>query len=282
MGHRPFLVIADYLTRQGMAVLRVDDRGVGKSTGSFQGATTSDFAGDARAGVNFLKSRKNIDPKRIGLIGHSEGGIIAPMLASQDPDVAFVVMLAGSGVTGEELLIEQQYLLNRAMGMPEEAARKNNEIERFILETVRQEKDDTAVERKIREGLPKFIEGLPEAQRTTAMENIGKETKGLTSPWFREFLSYDPRPALEKLRVPVLAMNGALDLQVPPKQNLPAIASALEAGGNRDYEIVKLPGLNHLFQTATTGAPSEYSGIVETFSPTALNVMGDWIRRHVE
>ncbi|MFN7996319.1 MAG: alpha/beta fold hydrolase [Bryobacteraceae bacterium] len=282
MGHRPFLVIADYLTRRNIAVLRVDDRGVGKSTGNFQAATTSDFAADARAGVNFLKTRKEIDPKRIGLIGHSEGGIIAPMLAAQDSEVAFVVMLAGSGVTGEEVLIEQQYLLNRAMGMPEDAARKNNETERFILQTVLQEKDDAAVERKIREGLPKFVEFLPEDQRTAAMENIGKQTKLLTSPWFREFLSYDPRPALEKLKVPVLAMNGALDLQVPPKQNLPAIASALEAGGSPDYEIVKLPGLNHLFQTARTGAPSEYSGIEETISPTALKVMGDWIHRHVE
>ncbi len=285
MGHRPFLVIADYLTRLGVAVLRVDDRGVGKSTGKFQGATTADFSGDARAGVDFLKTRKDIDARQIGLIGHSEGATIAPMLAAQSDDIAFIVMLAGAGVTGEEILLEQRYLISRAMGVPEDMARRQDAMERFILETVKQEKDNATAERKIREGIAKMSADLTEGQRkaeNAMIQQLEQQIKRVTTPWFRAFLTYDPRPALEKVKVPVLAMNGELDLQVPPKQNLPVIAAALEAGGNPDYEIVKLPHLNHLFQTAKTGLPMEYSKIEETFAPAALETMGQWIRRHVK
>ncbi|MGA3044227.1 MAG: alpha/beta hydrolase, partial [Bryobacteraceae bacterium] len=285
MGHRPFLVIADYLTRRGIAVLRVDDRGTGKSTGKFQEATTVDFAGDGRASVEFLKTRKDIDPKQIGLIGHSEGGIIAPMLASQSSDIAFIVMLAGPGVIGEEVLLAQQYLIARAMGTPEDVAEKNRDIQRMMLGVVKEEKDAAEVKRKVHEGVEKLQAGLTEDQRKAQSETIGgldREIPTLTSSWFRAFLVYDPRPALEKVKVPVLAMNGALDLQVPPHQNLPAIAAALEAGGNPDYQIVKLPHLNHLFQTAQTGSPTEYSKIEETFAPVALQVLGDWIVRHVK
>jgi hypothetical protein len=194
-------------------------------------------------------------------------------------------MLAGPGVTGEEILIGQQYLISRAMGMREDVAEKNNETERYILETIQGEKDDAAAQRKVREGLEKMSESMTEDQRGAVKEtiaNLEKEMQTLTSPWFRAFLSYDPRPALKKVKVPVLAMNGALDLQVPPHQNLPAIAAALEAGGNPDYEIVKLPHLNHLFQTAQTGAPTEYAKIEETFAPVALQVLGDWIGRHTK
>jgi hypothetical protein len=285
MGHRPFLVIADYLTRRGIAVLRVDDRGVGKSTGKFEGATTVDFAGDARASIDFLKTRKDIDAKRIGLIGHSEGAIIAPMLASESSDVAFIVMLAGPGVTGEEIIVAQQYLINRAMGMPEKRAEEGREIERLILGVVKQEADGAVAARKIREGIEKMSAGLPEDRRkamSDAAGSVEKQMGTLTSPWYRAFLNYDPRPALEQVKVPVLAMNGALDLQVPPQQNLPAIAAALEVAGNPDYQIVKLAHLNHLFQTAQTGSPMEYAKIEETFAPAALQVMGEWIGRHVK
>jgi pimeloyl-ACP methyl ester carboxylesterase len=283
MGHRPFLVIADYLTRRGIAVLRVDDRGMGKSTGKFDSATTVDFAGDARASVDFLKTRKDVDPQQIGLIGHSEGGVIAPMLAAESSDIAFIVMLAGTGVTGEEIVVAQQFLINRAMGMPEEAAEKSREVERFILGVIKEEKDDAVALRKIHEGVEKMSADLPEDRRQAQkqmMAGLEKQMAMMTSPWFRAFLIYDPRPALEKVKVPVLAMNGALDLQVPPHQNLLAIAAALEAGGNPDYEIVKLAHLNHLFQTAQTGSPIEYAKIEETFAPAALEAMGDWIGRH--
>jgi pimeloyl-ACP methyl ester carboxylesterase len=285
MGHRPFWVIADYLTRLGIAVLRVDDRGVGKSTGKFQGATTVDFAGDARAGVDFLKTRKDIDARQIGLIGHSEGAMIAPMLAAQSDDIAFIVMLAGAGVSGEEILLEQRYLISRAMGVPEDMARKQDAMERFILDTVKTEKDNAAAARKIRDGIAKMSADMTPDQRNAAkavIAQLERQMKTLTSPWFRAFLTFDPRPVLEKVKVPVLAMSGSLDLQVPPKQNLPVIAAALEARGNPDYEIVKLPGLNHLFQTAKTGLPMEYAKIEETFAPAALEAIGQWIQRHVK
>jgi len=284
LGHKPFLIIADFLTRRGLAVLRVDDRGVGKSTGSMQGATTVDLAGDARASVDFLKSRKDLDPHQIGLIGHSEGGIIAPMLAAESSDIAFIVMLGGPAVTGEEIIVAQQYLMNRAMGMPEAAAEQSREVERLVLDVVRQEPDGAVASRKIHEGIQKMSVGLPEDQRrllNEAADAVDKQMATLTSPWYRAFLNYDPRPALEKVKVPVLAMSGSLDLQVPPHQNLPVIAAALETAGNPDYQIVKLPRLNHLFQTAQTGAPAEYGRIEETFEPVALEVMGEWITRHV-
>src|SRR5580700_5755729 len=187
VGHRPFLVIADYLTRRGIAVLRTDDRGVGKSTGKFAEATTVDFAADASASVDFLKARKDIDAKQIGLIGHSEGGVIAPMLASQSFDIAFIVMLAGTGVTGEEILVAQQYLIARAMGTPQDVADKNREIERFVLRAIVEEKDDAEVKRKIHEGLEKMQAGMTEDQRKGQSEmiaNIEKQMQTLTSPWF--------------------------------------------------------------------------------------------------
>ena len=195
MGHKPFLIVADYLTRRGIAVLRVDDRGVGKSTGSMQGATTVDLAGDARASVDFLKSRKDIDPKQIGLIGHSEGGIIAPMLASQSADIAFIVMLGGPAVTGEETIVAQQYLMNRAMGMPEAAAERSREVERLVLDVVKQEADGAAASRKIHEGIEKMSASLPEDQRrllSEAANAVDKQMATLTSPWYRAFLNYDP------------------------------------------------------------------------------------------
>jgi len=234
--------------------------------------------------VEYLKTRKEIDARQVGLIGHSEGGIIAPMLASQDSGIAFVVMLAGSGVTGEEIVAAQQYLINLAAGMPAEQAERSRQVERIVLDVARQETDPETAKRKIREGIQKLSAGFPADERKaveTSIPEIEKQIGTLTSPWFRMFLSYDPRPALEKVKVPVLAMNGSLDLQVTPQQNLPAIAAALEAGGNPDYQIVKLPHLNHLFQTAQTGLPMEYAKIEETFAPVALQAMGDWIVRHV-
>jgi pimeloyl-ACP methyl ester carboxylesterase len=284
-GHKPFLVIADYLTRRGLAVLRVDDRGVGGSTGKFAGATTEDFAGDARAGIDFLKRRKEIEPTRIGLIGHSEGALIAPLLASRWDDIAFIVMLAGPGIPGEELLLEQQYLIHRAIGMPEDMAETSRRVERLILDVLIQEKDEAAAKRRIHEGIRKLSAGLAPDQKKAedaVIIEVEQQMKLLTRSRFLAFLTYDPRPVLEKVRIPVLAMGGELDLQVPPKQSLLAIGAALEVGRNPDYEIRQLPHLNHLFQTATTGSPMEYSKIEETVAPAALQLIGEWIRRHTQ
>jgi hypothetical protein len=270
LGHRPFLVLSDYLTRKGIAVLRADDRGVGKSTGSFGKATTADFATDTEAGVAYLKTRSEVNQHKIGLIGHSEGGVIAPMVAARNPDVAFIVMMAGSGVPGDAIIVEQLRLIEEASGKSHEQAEKDAAEEREVLALVKREKNEAALENELRE---KLAGRIPKAQLGAAIQQV-------TSPWFRYFIGYDPSLTLTKVRCPVLAINGEKDLQVPPSQNLPAIRKALEAGGNKDFEVVELPGLNHLFQTAKTGSPSEYGSIEETISPVALEKMASWILRH--
>ncbi|HWB99317.1 MAG TPA: alpha/beta fold hydrolase [Bryobacteraceae bacterium] len=282
-GHQPFLVLADHLTRRGIAVLRADDRGVGRSTGRFDTATMQDFAADARAGVEYLRTRSEIDSRRIGVLGHSEGAEIAPLLASQDPAIAFVVMLAGPGVTGEKILYEQSYLINKAMGMPEEMARKLGTVDEVIFDVVKREPDDAVARKKIQAAVEGLRSSFPRSEQQAfnrILDQIGQKARFATSPWFRFFLTYDPAAALRKVQAPVLAVSGELDLQVPPAENLPAIAAALKAGGNKDYTIVKLPSLNHLLQTARTGSPLEYTGIDETIAPSALEKISQWIVAH--
>jgi uncharacterized protein len=267
LGHKPFLVLSDYLTRHGIVVLRADDRGTGKSTGVFATATTADFATDTEAGIAYLKARAEVDPRKIGLIGHSEGGVIAPMIAARNEDVSFIVMMAGTGVPGDQVIVAQGEAIEIASGKKPEEAAKNAERERGIIHLVETERDEAVREKEMRE---KMKGDVPEAQ-------IGMEITQMTSPWFRYFLTYDPATALRKVTCPVLVLNGSLDKQVLPDQNLPAIRKALEEAGNQHFEIDELPGLNHLFQTAKTGSPTEYAQIEETMSPVALEKMAGWI-----
>src|SRR5579863_5940227 len=268
MGHKPFLVLADYLTRRGTAVLRVDDRGIGESTGNFQAATTQDFATDVMAGVRYLLTRPDVDKKHIGLIGHSEGGVIAPMVAVKMPEVAFLVMLAGTGVPGSQVVEDQVYQGNLLAGIDPAIASMNREFEHKILRAVMTEADPE----------PKI---LALAEGNAALQaNLKKQIPGLTSAWYRYFLSYDPRPALEQLKCPVLALNGSKDSQVSPELNLPAIEGALQKSGNKDVTVQLVPGVNHLFQTAKTGAVAEYPDIEETMSPKVLETIAAWVGRH--
>jgi uncharacterized protein len=267
LGHKPFLVLSDYLTRHGIAVLRADDRGTGKSTGVFATATTADFATDTEAGVAYLKTRAEVDPHKIGLIGHSEGGVIAPMIAARNKDVAFIVMMAGTGVPGDEVLVAQIEAINIANGKAPEAAAKDAAREGEILKLVETTNDPAQLEKALKEKMP------VDAPATQA----GLQVELLTSPWFKYFLTYDPATALRKVTCPVLVLNGSLDKQVLPDQNLPAIRKALAEAGNKNVEIDELPGLNHLFQTAKTGSPTEYAQIEETISPVALEKMAVWI-----
>ncbi len=269
LGHKPFLVLSDYLTRHGIAVLRADDRGTGKSTGNFATATTADFATDTEAGVDYLKTRPEINSHKIGLIGHSEGGEIAPMIAARDHDIAFIVMMAGPGVPGDEILVAQVRAIDLAGGKTPAEADKDAAQEREVLNILKTDKDDGTLDKDLR---AKLAGEVPAAQ-------VGAAIKQMTSPWFRFFINYDPAIALRKVTCPVLAIIGAKDTQVPAKQNLPAIRKALEEGGNKHFEVDELPGLNHLFQTAKTGAPSEYAQIEETISPVALEKMASWILR---
>jgi len=312
-GHRPFLVLADYLTRRGIAVLRVDDRGVGGSTGNLFESTSQDLAEDVLAGLQYLKSREQINPKslgwlapQIGLIGHSEGGIVAPIVASRSSpwesatDIAFIVLMAGMGVTGQETLYLQSDLLLKAAGASDEIlAVQRAGLER-IFEILKDEKDgpghfpgnlapraldrrsanSTVAKKKLREVLMDTLGKLSEKEKNSLGASEGAvevQLQMLLSRWFRFFIAYDPKPTLMKVTCPVLAINGELDLQIPPKENLTAIAEALKAGGNTNYMIQELPKHNHLFQRAQTGAISEYAKIEETISPVALETIAKWI-----
>ncbi len=259
-GHRPFLVLADYLTRRGIAVLRVDDRGVGGSKGDVAQATSEDFARDVLAGVAYLQTRKEIDPNRIGLIGHSEGGTIAPLASVDSNDVAFIVLMAGTGVTGELVLEGQIAALMKADGASQATIDATLQVQRRAIGVVKSETDPNRAKEKLR------ALGCPDS-----------DIQNLTSPWYRFFLTYDPQETLRKVRCPVLAINGTLDLQVLAQVNLPAIEQALREGGNPDFTIKELPGLNHLFQTAQTGKIDEYTRIDETLSPVALETIAAWI-----
>lgn len=279
MGHKPFLVLADHLTREGIAVLRFDDRGVGESTGSFETATTADFASDAEAGVTFLKSLPEIDATHIGLIGHSEGGIVAPMVASRSSDVTFVVLLAGVGVPIDDLLRVQSRLLLEANGASPEYIAWNERLRTRMFTISKAESDSVAREAKLRAAIQTAVAQLPPGATLTDEEKAGLEggVGFVSSPWMRFLLAYDPASTLRRVRQPVLALNGELDLQVAPSQNLPVIQKALTVGGNRDVTATELPKLNHLFQTAVTGSPNEYGAIEETMSPIALRAISDWI-----
>ena len=280
-GHKLFLLLADTLTRRGIAVLRYDKRGVSKSTGRYALATTVDFAADADTAVNFLKTQSVIDPKRIGLLGHSEGGVIAPLVASQHPsEIAFIVLLAGPGVGGKKLLLDQSALIGKAEGATPAQMAQSDALDRTLYGIAERESDPAIRQAKAQAAVLKAVADLSPADKAQLGDPVvyaQVQSKEVASPWIRFFLSYDPAPALKKTRCPVLALDGSKDLQVPPAEDLAAIGSALSAGGNVNMTIQELPNLNHLFQTCTTGSPSEYAKIPETMSPVLLTTVGDWI-----
>jgi uncharacterized protein len=276
-NHKPFLVIADYLTNNGIAVLRYDDRGVAESEGDFSSATSADFADDAKAAFEFLKKQKNIDSKKVGIIGHSEGGMIAPMVAAEDNSVGFIILLAGPGIPIDELLILQTEKVALAEGTPKEEIEKALAINKDLFGVALHQKDEKRAIEQFEEIIIKHSSDLPAEERELALSESMKSTKALLTPWFRFFIGYDPQTVLEKVKCPVLAINGDKDVQVTAEENLAGIKNALEKGGNKNYSIHSMKGLNHLFQTADTGAVSEYAKIEETFSPEVLNLMKDWI-----
>ena len=279
LGHKPFLVISDYLTRNGIAVLRYDDRGIGKSEGEFPKATTQNFAEDAFSAVKYLKTRKEIDNKKIGLIGHSEGGLIAPIVAAKTKDVAFIILLAGPGLPGSDIITLQGELIARVNGETEKNIKLSKDFNTKVFNEIKTETDDVKLKDTLGKMFSDFYDGLTkeEKEKTGSKKSFLLRSKNLLTPWFRYFLKYDPRPTLEKVKCPVLALNGEKDLQVPAKIDLMEIEKALKKGGNKNFKIVELPCLNHLFQTAKTGSPVEYSKIAETFSPKALKIIKNWI-----
>lgn len=281
-NHRPFLVLSDYLTRQGIAVLRYDDRGVHESEGTQAGATSMDFAGDVESAVSYIKSRIDLNEKQLGLIGHSEGGIIASIVASRNDEVDFITLLAGPGTTSDQLLLDQGQLIGKAEGAPQEVLDANYKITSkaysHILDNDALGKDDLKKDltQIFHDNLNIFPEGM--------IESIGDkdafvngQVSAMIDDWFLYFLKCNPADYLTKVTCPVLAINGGLDLQVPADDNLEAIQNALTQGGNDNVTIKKFENQNHLFQTAKTGSPSEYKEIEETMNETTMSYISEWI-----
>jgi pimeloyl-ACP methyl ester carboxylesterase len=280
-GHRPFYVLADALTRRGFAVLRADDRGVGQSTGDFWAVTSSeDFATDALAGVRFLAAREDIDRGAIGLVGHSEGGLVAPLAAARDAPEAralrFLVLLAGPGVPLGDVLVEQGRLILAARGVPASYVDADTQMLRRLIEIAKTEDGERAAT-TMRTELAAYIATLPEPARAPMAAQLEQQVQQMNSPWMRWMLAYDPLPAIRSLDIPVLAVFGSRDLQVPPAQSKPPLESAVREAGHPASRVVELPGLNNLFQAAPTGAPSEYATIEETISSAALDLIGGWL-----
>lgn len=284
LNHKPFLVLSDYLTRNGIGVFRYDDRGTASSTGNYNSATTEDFARDVNAIVEYLMTRKEIDHAHIGLIGHSEGGIIAPMVASKSKDVSFIVMMAGTGIPGNELLLLQQEAILKVSGEKEAQIKEMTTFNKEIFNIILNESNDDSITSQLTAYIKKVSKSNPEWMSSNKLDEeslIRMTVKSIDTPWMKYFIRHNPALVLQKVKCPVLAINGSKDLQVPPKENLAAIKKALDLAGNSKVTIKELPGLNHLFQECTTGNPSEYSQIDQTISPVALEEISGWIKRTV-
>lgn len=283
-GHKPFLVLSDYLTRNGIAVLRYDDRGTAMSEGNFNSATSEDLANDVKSAVAYLTTRKEIDPGKIGLIGHSEGGLIAPLVAIQSKDISFIVMLGGPGVSGDKILQIQQRLIAEASGVSEEEIKGIERVNKKIFNIVKKSSDIELLKTDLRYTLQKFLNENPDFKKPdhmTAEEFIHLQTETYATPWMQYFIRYNPVNTLKKVKIPVLALNGEKDLQITPKENLNAIKKALRKAKNKNMTIMELPDLNHLFQEVDTGAPQEYQKIEQTYSPTVLKEILHWIKIQV-
>lgn len=279
--HRPFLVLADYLTRNGIAVLRYDKRGTNHSTGDYGKATIHDLASDASAAVDYLKTRREIDSSRIGLIGHSEGGTVAPIVAVESSDVAFIVSMAGPGLSGYDTIILQDLASTKLEGITDEELELMRQVVEQYYRVPLEEKDNDIAKAKMQ----KIYDDMTDEQRHAyryLKDGWTNQIDNCLSPGCRSAHEFDPKPILMKVKCPVLAINGALDVQVTPKENLAGIEEALEAGGNTNFTVKELPGLNHLLQTADTGTFAEYSKIEETIAPVALETIANWLKEHVQ
>jgi len=289
-GHKSFAVIADYLSDRGIAVLRVDDRGIGKSTGDVAHATSADFADDVEVGLKYLKNRKEVDAKKMGMIGHSEGGLIASIVAARNPDIDFVIMLAGPGLKGSEILIKQTHDIFISNGVPVDATDAYCLIFRKILEDFMASDDTAMVHKKVfadydawsRQQTKETLTALKINTDSTGENKIIHDfMEGFSSPWISYFIKTDPQPFIEKFNCKVLAIDGDKDLQVNADMNLKAIHNALSKSKSPSFETKELPGLNHLFQDCKKCTVEEYQELEETFSPAALELMWKWMEKHV-
>lgn len=282
LGHKPFWVIADYLSRNGIAVLRFDDRGIGMSQGDFGKATTYEFADDAEAAFTFLEKQMFIDKKHIGLAGHSEGGIVAPIIAARNKHVDFIILLAGTGVNGEQILIAQTTKMMEVGGETPHRIAESRKLNNELFRILKNEPDSATAMKSMLQAVNQAVNSdtsIAESKKDSQAQQISAGLSGMTSPWMRTFLVLDPTQYLSKVTCALLSLNGSKDLQVPCDMNQQAIEKALKAGGNKTYKIQQMAGLNHMFQHCTTGMPNEYAAIEETFAPEALSAMKAWILR---
>ncbi len=282
-NHRPFLVWSDYLTRKGIAVLRYDDRGVGKSTGDFAKATTADFAEDVESAVDFIKSRPDLKSLKIGLMGHSEGGMIAPIVASKNPSVKFMVLLAGPGIPISDLMVRQVKDQMQLAGVSDKLITSTAALNKKIYTTAGDFKNlnDAEFKTKIDSALLKVFRNNNSEHDSEEVitQKVSNTSKQLDSPWFRYFISFNPQQYLSKVTCPVLAINGTLDMQVSSDENLKGIKESLAKAGNKNFEIFPILNLNHLLQLAKTGSVAEYSELEETVNPQALEKVTHWIEK---
>lgn len=288
-GHKSFAVIADYLAKKGIAVLRVDDRGIGKSTGDVLNATSADFANDVETGLTYLKNRKEVDKKKLGMIGHSEGGLIASIVAARNPDIDFVIMLAGPGVKGSEILLKQTEDIMKSDSVPADAVKEYCVIFKQLLEDFTSGNDTSIIRKKITSDFTNWKSGQsvktlnalkisPDASGDTKLINLFMQD--FSSPWITYFIKSDPKPLIEKFTCKVLALDGSKDLQVNAALNLAAIDKALKKSKSPSYETKELPGLNHLFQHCKKCTVQEYAELEETFAPEALDIMWKWLEKN--
>lgn len=289
MGHKPFAVIADHLTKLGFAVLRVDDRGKGKSTGEIVKATSADFAKDVITSFNYLKGRKEIDKNKIGLIGHSEGGLIAAIVAAERNDINFIILLAGPGIKGADLLEEQGEQISITSGISKEATAAYKSFYRQLIDLSASGTDSATLAVKAREALhtwkantdPKLVKEMGLADRATTEIIFDNLIPNFAAPWMQFFLASDPVPLLERTSAKVLALNGGKDIQVLPDSNTEGIKKGLQKSRSPKYDVKVLPGLNHLFQKCSQCSLSEYGTLDETFSVSALDEMSTWLQKNV-
>ncbi len=276
LGHKPFWVIADFMVKKGIAVLRYDDRGVGKSEGSFDTATSADFADDAEAAFNFLRNDSRIDKRKTGIAGHSEGGIIAQIVGARNKDLGFIISLAGPGTEIDQLLMNQNKAMHLANGGDLSEIEKELNLNQNLFNILKN--NDIENSRVlVSESLNDFEQSLTGVAQQQFVSTKKMVLEQLLTPWFHYFINYSPKEKLSKIKIPFLAINGGKDTQVLADENLKAIEEALKIAGNKNVKTVKFEQLNHLFQTAKTGAISEYAQIEETFSPAVMKLMAEWI-----
>jgi hypothetical protein len=286
-GHRPFLILADHFTRRGYAVLRVDDRGAGQSTGNILAAGLEDLAADVQAGLDYLRTVPEVDAGRIGLMGHSEGGFVAPLVAAADPAIAFVGLLAGPVAPGRELLVAQRAAIGRAAGEDEAHRRVDSLFIASIFAVFDTRPTDESLGGRVTSAIAAWQAGLPAAHRSIGAAILSGRTPAQDSAslalwqsrWFKSIYHHDPRPVLERLRVPVVAVFGELDLQVPPAQSAPELERAFAGSRSGLLTLVRLPGVNHMLQPARTGRIEEYAAIEQTLAPQVLAALDQWLAR---